>query len=206
LVLFNFDNVAKFFYPFPYREEIFFYANKYHLDPYLLAAMIKTESNFDKRAVSDKGARGLMQIMPETGLWIAQQMGEPAISMEMLFDPETSIKLGSWYIADLGKEFNGDTILILAAYNGGRGNVKEWLNNKNLDGERIIDKIPFTETRFYVQKVLIYQQVYRYLYKEQSNTARYPAITYLSALFRSSSQTYFPGKYYFQPNNLLSFF
>jgi len=171
LVLFNFDNVARLFYPFPYREITFFYANKYHIDPFLLAAMMKTESNFNKQAVSNKGARGLMQIMPETGLWVAQQMGEPAISIEKLFDPETSIKLGSWYIADLGKEFHGDTILILAAYNGGRGNVKDWLDKKNLsDGEKIIDEIPFTETRYYVRKVLLYQQLYRYLYKEQANT------------------------------------
>ncbi|WP_353681827.1 lytic transglycosylase domain-containing protein [Pelotomaculum sp. PtaB.Bin117] len=165
LILFNFDYIARIFYQFPYQDTTYFYADKYHVDPFLLAAIMKTESDFNNQAVSDKGARGLMQIMPETGQWIVHQMGEPAISMEKLLDPETSIKLGAWYIADLGKEFNGDTVLILAAYNGGRGNVEDWLDRKELrgGGERI-EQIPFPETRFYVRKVLLYQQIYRYLY------------------------------------------
>jgi len=165
LILFNFDNIAKFFYPFPYRDTTFFYANQYNVDPFLLVAMMKTESNFDDRAVSDRGARGLMQIMPETGQWIARQIGEPAISTEKLLDPETSIKLGAWYIADLGKEFNGDVVLVLAAYNGGLGNVRDWLARKHLSGgEEKIDEIPFPETRHYVRKVLLYQHIYHYLY------------------------------------------
>lgn len=165
LILFNFDNIAKYFYPFPYQDATFFYANKYHVDPFLLAAIMKAESNFNNQAVSNRGARGLMQIMPETGQWIARQIGEPAINMEKLLDPETSIKLGAWYIADLGKEFNGDIVLILAAYNGGRGNVKDWLDRKNLSGgAEKIDEIPFPETRLYVRKVLLYQHIYHYLY------------------------------------------
>ncbi|MCL6560983.1 MAG: lytic transglycosylase domain-containing protein, partial [Firmicutes bacterium] len=133
----------------------------------LLAAVMKTESNFNSRAVSDKGARGLMQVMPDTGRWIAKQMGEPVFDPDRLFDPETSIKLGAWYIADLKREFRGDAVLILAAYNGGRGNVKEWISKNGLSaGEGSIDRIPFPETRQYVRKVLIYQKVYKYLYKE----------------------------------------
>lgn len=166
LALFNMDNIARFYYPFPYREQINFYAAQYQLDPFLLAAMIKTESNFDKQAVSGKGARGLMQIMPETGLWVARQMNIPSFNVDQLFDPETSIKLGAWYLADLNREFHGDTVLVLAAYNGGRGNVNQWLDTKQLQDTKVIEQIPFAETRHYVRKVLTYQLVYRYLYQE----------------------------------------
>ncbi len=128
--------------------------------------MIKAESNFDRRAVSERGARGLMQIMPETGSWIALQMGSPAFKPDQLFEPETSIVFGAWYLADLGREFDQDIVLILAAYNGGPGNVKEWISsNKLTRGKVTIEKIPFPETRNYVRKVLFYHQIYSYLYK-----------------------------------------
>jgi len=171
-IIFNFDSIARLFYPFPYREETFYYASIYHVDPFLLAAVMKTESNFNKGAVSERGARGLMQIMPETGMWIAGQIGEPAFNPEQLFDPGTNIKLGTWYIADLEKEFNGDTVLLLAAYNGGRGNVKEWLEKKSLSsGKSSIEQIPFPETRLFVQKVLLYHHIYSYLYRDLPYTS-----------------------------------
>jgi len=165
LLIQNSDRIWRFFYPFPYREITFKYAGDYELDPYLLAAMMKAESNFNCRAVSARGARGLMQIMPETGRWVAYQLGNPAFDPDQLFDPETSINFGAWYIADLGKEFHGDTVLVLAAYNGGRGNVNEWLSSKNISGGKsTIDQIPFPETRNYVRKVLLYHRIYSHLY------------------------------------------
>ncbi|OPY58096.1 MAG: Soluble lytic murein transglycosylase precursor [Pelotomaculum sp. PtaU1.Bin035] len=167
-LILNLDNIARIIYPFSYREETIYYANEYRVDPFLLAAVIKTESNFDSRAVSEKGARGLMQIMPETGEWVARQIGEKTFNPDQLFDPNTSIKLGTWYIADLEKEFSSDTILVLAAYNGGRGNVEEWLDKKSLSGGvNSINQIPFPETRLFVQKVLLYYHIYRYLYKDE---------------------------------------
>lgn len=165
LLFVNFDGICRFFYPFPYREITFHYSNTYNIDPYLLAAMMKAESNFNPRAVSPRGARGLMQIMPETGNWIAQQMGNRDFTPDQLFRPETSINFGAWYIADLGREFHDDIVLVLAAYNGGRGNVKEWLTSDSLAGdENIIDRIPFPETRHYVGKVLLYHRIYTRLY------------------------------------------
>lgn len=162
----NFDSIGRVFYPFPYRETTLNYARKYDVDPYLLAAIMKCESNFNRNAVSVRGARGLMQVMPETGKWVARQLGETDFHPDQLFEPETNIKYGSWYIADLKKEFHGDPVLVLAAYNGGRGNVKEWLFSNGLTGsQRTIDQIPFPETRQYVKKVLINQRIYRYLYR-----------------------------------------
>lgn len=163
----NFDSIGRSFYPFPYREITYYYARTYNVDPFLLAAVMKSESDFNKNAVSDRGARGLMQVMPDTGRWVAHQLGETGFDPDRLFEPETNIKYGSWYIADLKKEFRGDTVLVLAAYNSGRGNVKEWLSSEDLTGGKsTIDQIPFPETRHYVRKVLMYQRVYSYFYRE----------------------------------------
>lgn len=170
-LLLNLDTMGRIFYPFPYRDYVFRYAGVYQLDPFLLAAMIKTESNFDSRAVSVSGARGLMQIMPETGRWIADQVGEASFNPDRLFNPETSISYGAWYAADLKKEFGGDIVLVLAAYNGGRGNVREWLTGRDISGVKSIDRIPFPETRDYVRKVLLRQKIYRYLYSGEGQNA-----------------------------------
>ncbi|HOV79899.1 MAG TPA: lytic transglycosylase domain-containing protein [Bacillota bacterium] len=169
LILFfvNLGDIGRFFYPFPYRETTFQYARRFGVDPFLIAAVIKGESNFNKYAVSDRGARGLMQIMPETGGWVAGQLGDTAFNPDQLFDPETNIKYGSWYIADLAEEFHGDPVLVLAAYNGGRSNVKEWLANRELTGgESTVEQIPFPETRHFVKKVLKYRYIYRLLYSQ----------------------------------------
>ncbi len=165
LLIFNLDTVGRFFYPFPYRDTTTYYAGIYSLDPLLLAAIMKAESGFNSKAVSDRGARGLMQIMPDTGQWIARQLGEQNFDPDRLFEPETSINMGAWYIADLKKEFNNNTVLVLAAYNGGRGNVREWLSGTGLSGDSSdIERIPFEETRLYVQKVLKYYRFYSILY------------------------------------------
>jgi soluble lytic murein transglycosylase len=166
LAILNFDSIVRLFFPLPYQDTIAFYGRVYNVDPVLIAAVIKAESNFDSKAVSMQGARGLMQIMPETGLWAARQTGETAFDDELLFDPETNIKLGTWYLSDLAKEFDGSTVLTLAAYNGGRGNVREWLAGKTLiNPEGSISQIPFPETRHYVKKVLLYHRIYGFLYK-----------------------------------------
>lgn len=167
LFIFNFDHIARIFYPFPHREAIRYYAGAYGVDPFLVAAVMKAESNFNPHAVSERGARGLMQIMPETGRWAAGQIGGMTFSPDQLFEPETNIKLGTWYLADLGQEFHGDPILVLAAYNGGRGNVQQWLaTNKMNPGLSSVSRIPFPETRLFVRKVLSYYNIYRKLYQE----------------------------------------
>lgn len=163
--VFNYDGIMKMFYPLPYRETIFRYSTDSGVDPYLLTAIMKTESNFNPDAVSPKGARGLMQIMPETGEWIARQSGITPFHPDLLFDPETSIRMGAWYIADLQREFGGNRIMVLAAYNGGRGNVRSWLEENKISGEiRDMQTIPFPETRNFVSKVLWNYKVYRWLY------------------------------------------
>jgi soluble lytic murein transglycosylase len=168
-LILNADRLQRFYYPFPYQSLIFKYAAVYEQDPYLLAAIIKAESNFDFQAVSTKGARGLMQIMPETGDWIAGQLGYASFKKDQLFEPETNIKFGAWYLADLDREYDDSTILMLAAYNGGRGNVSDWIEGKDLSGSvNTIDQIPFPETRDYVKKVLSYHKKYIDLYGQKN--------------------------------------
>ncbi len=165
VIFFNYyREIGRFFYPFPYRELVFSYAGTFSVDPFLLAAVMKAESNFNPRAASPKGALGLMQIMPETGQWIAEKLGDENYTSEDLFEPDTSIKYAAWYISDLSREFHGNTMLVLAAYNGGRGNVQAWLASRQINGAGSIEEIPFPETRRYVKKVLFYYQVYRHLY------------------------------------------
>lgn len=153
-------------FPYKYDEYVDKYSKEYNVDPLLVLSIMKVESNFNEEAVSHRNAKGLMQIMDDTGEWIAGKIGIDYFMSHMLYDPEISIKMGCWYLADLENEFD-DLSLVLAAYNGGRGNVNEWLDKKEYssDGENL-DYIPFPETKKYVEKVETYYKVYKYLYKE----------------------------------------
>ena len=150
----------------PYREQIISSAKEFGIEPNYLAAIIKTESSFNSRAVSSEDARGLMQIMPETGVWIAHQLNLELYHEEQLFDPAVNIRMGAWYITDLEHEFSGNKIIALAAYNGGRGNVNQWLREDKISADLTdIDSIPFPETRNFVNKVLKNYKIYTWLYK-----------------------------------------
>lgn len=154
-------------YPFPYQEMIFKYAQEYEVDPYLVAAIIREESHFVEEAESYRGARGIMQIMPETGKWAAEQMNLEGFQPDDLYDPKINIKIGCWYLADLSKEFGNDKILMIAAYNAGRGNVKQWIQTRQWSGRHeTVEDIPFPETREYVKRVLKGYEKYRWIYGE----------------------------------------
>jgi soluble lytic murein transglycosylase len=128
-------------------------------------AVIYVESNFDANACSYKGAIGLMQIMPQTGEWAAQRLKIKDFTSEKLYNPNMNIKIGCWYLNNLQSQFNGDLDLVLAAYNGGSGNVRKWLKNKEYSSDgKTISYIPFKETREYVQKVKKAYKKYRSLY------------------------------------------
>lgn len=169
LLIANAGDIGRYFFPIPYRQTIFREAAKAGIDGYLLAAVIKTESNFNPRAESVKGARGLMQVMPDTGQWVARRVGIPNYSPDLLYSPEVNIKIGAFYMSDLYREYNGSTTLVLAAYNAGRGNVNKWLEEKQWDGNQGgIDRIPYPETRQFIRKITFYRQVYWYLYKQDT--------------------------------------
>lgn len=140
-------------YPLEYMEEIAKYATENGLDPYFVAAVIYTESGFDPEAVSRVGAMGLMQVMPETGEWIAPKLGVDNFTADDLFDPETNIQFGCWYLGFLNERFDGKEQLILAGYNAGQGRVDEWLADSSVSDGEVLTDIPFKETDDYVKKV-----------------------------------------------------
>lgn len=159
-------------YPLEYKEMLFPRAQEYRLDPYLVAAVIRTESRFRADATSGQGARGLMQIMPETGEWAARQL-KLRYSPALLYDPDFNIRLGCWYLDNLRQEFGGDLVLALAAYNGGRTNVMKWLQENQWTGEHAtLEQIPFKETRLYVARVLRDYQRYRWIYGANQQEGR----------------------------------
>jgi len=153
-------------YPLGYREEIVEYSEKQDIDPFLVASIIRTESNFYNEAVSKKEAKGLMQITPTTAEWISNEINEVNFTEDDLFDPKTNIKFGTWYLNRIGTNYD-DLDIILSCYNAGSGNVSEWLKDKDLssDGQKL-DKIPFKETDEYVKKVKSNKKIYKLLYKD----------------------------------------
>lgn len=160
------------FYPFHYRDTVEFYSKKYQVDKYLAIAVMKSESNFTASAISQSGAIGLMQIMPETADWISTQLESTPSTAEKfsfnakrLYDPDTNIRYGIWYLSTLEKEFDGNDVLALAAYNAGRGNVWYWIDEYGWDADfDDVDQIPFKETRDYVRKVLHCRTKYQLIY------------------------------------------
>lgn len=159
------DVMRKIVYPLQYDYMVRQYAYEDHVDPALVVAVILVESKFNQSAASHRGASGLMQIMPDTGKWIAEEMGIKNFTPDQLNDVQTNIRMGTWYLAYLLKEYDGNTVLALAAYNAGRGHVDEWMEKYGWDKKfEKIEEIPFTETREYVKMVLLKRERYKALY------------------------------------------
>ena len=157
-------DLGRVVFSYQYREIIEENTEKTKLDPRLVAALIYVESGFNPRAISKKGARGLMQLMPDTAEWIAEQRGE-FYDLTSLFLPIKNLDLGIWYLSYLYQEFQGNTALMVASYNAGRSRVKDWVDSGIWEG-RVGDlsKIPYAETRKYVARILRVYHIYRYLY------------------------------------------
>lgn len=151
-----------------YQQDIITYSQKNNIDPFLVAAIIKNESGFNNKAVSSVGAIGLMQIMPDTGQWIAKQMGLTDYSEASLYQTQMNIRMGCWYIGELDHEFKHNLALIMIAYNAGRGQTKSWMKENNWDYDfNDAAKIPYLDTREYVQKVLRDRDKYYLYYKDR---------------------------------------
>ena len=157
--------IQRIVYPFHYREIIEIEADKNNQDPRLIAAIIWVESRFKKDARSSKGALGLMQVMPQTGRWVAEQAGFALYSDETLMEPEVNIAIGTWYFQKLITTFDGNKHAALAAYNGGQGHAARWLESGVWDGTlENVHAVPFPETRQFVIKVDKTYQRYKELY------------------------------------------
>jgi soluble lytic murein transglycosylase len=150
--------------PLAHEQTIREQANDKRLDPSLIAGVIYAESKFSD-ATSPVGALGLMQLMPDTAHFIAQRSGGTRFTTEDLSTPDINIAYGSWYLRYLLDRYEGDEVLALAAYNGGMGNVDQWVAEAGARGERLrVADIPFPETREYVGRVLDARRDYRATY------------------------------------------
>jgi len=125
------------------------------VDPYLVAAIIREESQYDRRAVSRVGAIGLMQVMPATANAVAQQHRLPTVVREDLFDQETNIRIGARYVGQLLVQFSGNVVYTIAAYNAGPVVVGNWVGlHQSRSQDEFVELIPYQETRQYVKRVL----------------------------------------------------
>ena len=145
-------------YPVKYKNIVQKYSAEYSINIETIYAVIKAESNFNKNAVSLKGAVGLMQLLPSTADWISNLLNENDYDLK---DAETNIKYGTYYLRYLYNKFEYlDTAI--CAYNAGEGTVRNWLNNPEYSSDfKTLNVIPYKETREYLNKVKFYERVYK---------------------------------------------
>ena len=154
-------------FPLSYRPIIEEYAAANNLNPAFVSAIIRNESSFQPRAESGVGARGLMQLMPDTAEWIAGKLKISGYSFERMYDPESNIRFGCWYLQYLSGLFRGDPVCVACAYHAGQGQVIAWLSDSRYssDGSTLdLSKMAEGPTKNYAGRILkaygIYQELY----------------------------------------------
>lgn len=151
-------------HPLKYTDYVERCAAENNIDKYLVYAVIKTESGFDSGAVSNVGARGLMQIMEETFDWISYKLNDDEAVYADMFDPEQNIRYGCYLLGYLYSEF-GNIDATMAAYHAGRGNVNKWLSDSRYSSDGVhLDHIPISDTAHYVDKINKAMDIYIRLY------------------------------------------
>lgn len=152
-------------YPVKYSNYVDDSIEKTGLSPSLVYAVIRSESGFDPKAISYVGAKGLMQITPDTLDWVRYRLGEKdTVSHDILYNPQRNIYYGCFILKLLYDEF-GTTKEVLCAYHAGFGNVKRWLKNKEYSSDgKTLDVIPFKDTNQYVTKVMRTMEIYKEIY------------------------------------------
>ena len=155
------DGIYRWVYPEKHHSIVEKYANEYSVPIELVFAVIKVESNFEADVESSAGALGLMQMLPSTYEWLASRLGDEP-NVELLFDPETNIRYGTYYLQYLYAKF-GTWEKAIIAYNWGEGNFSNFISeNGYTDGN--YDSIPVKETRNYAKKVIHHWEKYKELY------------------------------------------
>jgi soluble lytic murein transglycosylase len=151
-------------YPRPYSATVEAAAAEFDVDPLLLWAAMREESRYDPEALSYVGAKGLMQVMPPTQTWIAEQLGED-ISPGDAFTPEANIRMGAWFFHFLLDYFDGDLDLAIAGYNAGAASVDSWQADPLVSNrDDFLRWIGFGQTREYLERVSLSYRVYQELY------------------------------------------
>lgn len=164
---FGYEKYLEYAYPMKYQNYVERYSRENGLDKYFVYAVIKTESGFRSDAVSNVGARGLMQIMEDTFDWIKfKQDDDDAVYYDM-YDAQTNIKYGCYLLGYLMDEF-GDIGTAAAAYHAGRGQVNEWLADSSISSDGVhLDTIPIPDTAHYVNKITKAVDIYTRLYDKE---------------------------------------
>ncbi len=161
---FGYQYYTRVTHPIAYDKYVEKYAAEYNIDKYLVYAVIKTESGYDHKAVSNVGAGGLMQIMEETFDWIKFRMGDEETEYSDMFAPEVNIRYGCFLLGFLYEEF-GNIDAAMAAYHAGRGAVNGWLADSRYSRDGVhLDVIPIRDTAHYVDKINTAMQIYIELY------------------------------------------
>lgn len=161
---FGYERFQRYTHPIKYENLVEEYSRENGLDKYLVYAVIKTESGFDPTALSNVGARGLMQIMEDTFDWVKFKIGDEDTQYLDMYDPETNIRYGCWLLGYLYEEF-GNVETTMAAYHAGRGQVNQWLSDRNISSDGVhLDDIPISDTAHYVRKIVRAMDTYKKLY------------------------------------------
>ena len=152
-------------FPQPYWQELVANAGRNGLDPYLVASLIRQESEFNAGVVSPMNAYGLMQLLPSVGRSAAKKDGVKRFSTAQLLNPSINLELGTTNLKQVLDRFGGQVEYALAAYNAGDTPVRQWLaSNDYKDVPEFVESIPYSETRDYVQAILRNREMYRALY------------------------------------------
>jgi soluble lytic murein transglycosylase len=155
----------KLAFPIPYREELERFARQNNLDPFLVAALARQESEFNPKAVSVSSARGLTQIMPSTGRELSRRLRIRPYSTARLFQPQVNLQMGTYYLRSVVDSVDGRWEAALAAYNAGLSRAKDWSTwGEFREPAEFVETVPFTQTREYIQIVLRNANIYRQLY------------------------------------------
>ena len=159
--------IWRMLFPIQYGPLFLSEARKHQVDPYLLVSLARQESIFDPKALSSANARGVMQLLPSTASKVASQLDLQQLSEGQLYDPHLNIRLGTKYLAERLRQFNGEVNQALASYNAGPHRVKLWLREGNyLEKGEFVENIPFTETRNYVKIINRNYWLYKRVYGE----------------------------------------
>lgn len=163
VIYFGSVSILKTLYPRRYIDFVEKHAQINNLSEEFVFAVIECESGFDKDAVSYLGAKGLMQIMPETFLWLQEKRGE-RLDEESVFTPEVAIDYGCYFYGMLMSQFENEATAV-AAYHAGANQVEKWLGDKNYsDDGKTLKEIPYHSTKKYVEKVMRIKNIYKKLY------------------------------------------
>lgn len=151
-------------YPVEYEDLIRRYAAENDLEPAYVAAVVLAESSYRADAVSSVNAQGLMQILPTTGEWLSGKFDEAYVE-GCLFDPETNLRYGCWYLGWLMDRYDGDMSCASSAYHQGQGTVDGWLQNPEYSADgKTLTNIPSEATKTYVDRILKYYEKYEEIY------------------------------------------